>query len=72
MRYLYATLIGLLVVLMLVFALQNRTQVTLTFLTMSATLPLALMVTGVYVSGVLTGGFVVALLRTWFAGARAK
>lgn len=72
MRYIYATLIGLLIAMVLLFSLQNLRSVTISFLTMRATLPLALLVILVYLSGMVTGGFVLALLRSWFHGASRK
>jgi lipopolysaccharide assembly protein A len=72
MRYVYATLIGVLIVIVVLFSLQNVSAVTISFLTMSATLPLALLVMLVYLSGVFTGGFVLALLRSWIHGASRK
>ncbi len=72
MRYVYATLIAVLIVVVVTFSLQNVSNVTIAFLTMSATLPLALLVLLVYVSGVFTGGFVLALLRSWVHGAKRK
>ena len=72
MRYVYATLIAVLIVVVVTFSLQNVSNVTIAFLTMSATLPLALLVLLVYLSGVFTGGFVLALLRSWVHGAKRK
>ena len=72
MRYIYATLIGLLIVIVLLFSLQNMSNVTISFLKMGATLPLALLVILVYISGVVTGGFVHVLLRSWIHGASRK
>ena len=72
MRYLYGTLVGLLIGTVLIFALQNGNTVTISFLTMSASLPLALLVIVVYVSGMLTGGSLWALARIWFHRAGRK
>jgi uncharacterized integral membrane protein len=72
MRYIYATLTGLFTVVVVLFSLQNLGNVTISFLTMGATLPLALLVIGVYICGMVTGGFVLALLRSWIHGARRK
>lgn len=72
MRYIYATLLGLLVVTMLIFSLQNMRNVTISFLTIGATLPLALLVILVYIMGMATGGFVQSLLRSWMHGARTE
>lgn len=72
MRYIYATLIGVLVAAVILFSLQNGTSVTISFLTMSATLPLALLVVLAYMSGIFTGGFVLSLLRHWIHGASRR
>jgi len=72
MRYIYAILLGVLVVGILLFSLQNLGNVTVSFLSMSATLPLALLVTLVYIVGMVTGGFVQTVLRSWVHGARRK
>jgi uncharacterized integral membrane protein len=72
MRYVYATLIVLLIVVIVLFSLQNLSNVTISFLTMSATLPLALLVVLAYVSGMVTGGSVLALLRSWVRSASKK
>ena len=66
------TLIVLVTAAVLVFKLQNLTSVTVTFLTMSVTLPITLLVLIVYVLGMITGGAVWGLLRTWFRGARRQ
>ena len=72
MRYVYAILIGVLGVALVVFSLQNLRNVTIEFLTMSATLPLALLVVLAYLSGIFTGGFVLSLLRSWIHGASRR
>jgi uncharacterized integral membrane protein len=65
MRYVYATLIGVLGVAVVLFSLQNLGNVTIQFLTMSATMPLALVVALAYGAGMVTGGSLLALLRKW-------
>jgi uncharacterized integral membrane protein len=72
MRYVYTGLIALLAVAVLVFSLQNLGQVTIFFLTMSATLPVALVVILVYIMGMATGGFMTTLLQRWIERARAE
>jgi len=71
MRHLYAIGIGLLLALVLVFAFQNAALVRVSFLTIEARLPLWLLALGLYVLGMLTGGFMVALVRRWLRRARA-
>jgi uncharacterized integral membrane protein len=65
MRYVYAFLMGVLVVALAFFAIQNLSNVTVEFLTMSATLPLALVVAIAYLAGMVSGGSLLALLRNW-------
>ena len=42
---------------------------TVSFLSMNVTLPVSLMVIGVYVLGMITGGALVSLVRGWIRGA---
>lgn len=65
MKYVYMILSGLLLALVLVFALQNLRVVQVLFLDMSLSLPLALLIIGVYVLGMLTGGFCLSMVRAW-------
>jgi uncharacterized integral membrane protein len=70
MRYAYVALILLVTAAALTFKIQNLDSVTVTFLGLSATMPVSLMVILVYVLGMLSGGFVVKLVRSWVRGAR--
>lgn len=70
MRYIYIVLIVLLTAGVLLFKFQNLETVTVSLLTVSVTLPVSLLVIGVYVLGMFTGGFLVALVRSWIRGAR--
>ena len=70
MRYVYITLIVVLTASVLLFKLQNLEQVTVSFLSASFTLPVSLLLVLIYVLGMLTGGFLLALVRTWVRGAR--
>jgi|AmaraimetFIIA100_FD_contig_91_460467_length_1454_multi_3_in_0_out_0_2 uncharacterized integral membrane protein len=70
MRYVYIALIVLLTAVVLIFMFQNLTSVTISFLGMSGTLPLSLLVIFVYVLGVVTGGALFSLVRRWVRGAR--
>jgi uncharacterized integral membrane protein len=58
--------------LVLLFKVQNFETATVSFFSLSFTLPVALLVIGIYVLGMLTGGALFALLRSWFAGARNR
>lgn len=70
MRYVYVALIALFTLAVLSFKVQNLDTVTVTLFSASTTLPVSVLVVGVYVLGMLTGGFLVSLLRSWLRGAR--
>jgi putative membrane protein len=70
LRYVYIALIVVLTASVLLFKLQNLQQVTVSFLSASFTLPVSVLLVLIYVLGMLTGGFVLALVRTWVRGAR--
>jgi uncharacterized integral membrane protein len=70
MRYAYVALILLVTAAVLTFKIQNLDSVTVTFLRLSATMPVSVMVMLVYVLGMLSGSFVVKLVRSWVRGAR--
>ena len=70
MRYVYIALIAALSALVLLFKIQNLQMVTVSLLSASFTLPVSLLLVLIYVLGMLTGGFLFALVRTWIQGAR--
>lgn len=72
MRYVYMMLIVLFTAMVVIFKIQNFETATLSFLSMKTTLPVSVLVILVYLLGMLTGGSVLMLLRTWFKGARKK
>lgn len=63
-RYFFISLAALITIVILVFTFQNIGSVTVTFLSMSVTLPISLLIIGVYILGMLTGGSVFAFLKT--------
>ncbi len=65
MRYVYIGLIVVFTALVLLFKVQNLETVTV-----SVSLPVSVLIVGVYLLGMFTGGFVLALLRSWVGGAR--
>jgi lipopolysaccharide assembly protein A len=69
-RYVYITLIVALTAVVLLFKLQNLQSVTVSFLAASFTLPASLLLILVYVLGMVSGGSLLALVRTWVQGAR--
>lgn len=72
MRYVYIALIALFVTLITLFKVQNLDRVTVDLLGASMTLPVSVMVLLIYVLGALTGGTLLALVRTWFQGAKRQ
>jgi uncharacterized integral membrane protein len=70
MRYVYIALIVAFTAIVLLFKFQNLESATVTLFTASLTLPISLLVIGIYILGMFTGGFLVSLLRGWMKGAR--
>lgn len=70
MRYAYIFLIVLAVFILLVFKIQNLSAVTVSFLGSDFTMPVSILVLGVYFLGAFTGGAVFGLVRSWLQGAR--
>jgi lipopolysaccharide assembly protein A len=68
MRWVHLTVIILLVAAILVFVLQNRDVVGISFLGFSVRAPLAILIAVVYVIGAVTGGSLFALLRRSYKG----
>jgi len=69
-RYLYIGLIIALTAVVLLFKIQNLQTATVSLFSASITLPVSLLVIGIYVLGMFTGGFVVSLVRGWVSRAR--
>ena len=65
MRYVYMALIALFVGVIVLFKVQNLEAVTVSLFSASITLPVSVLVLLIYVPGMLTGGFLLALMRTW-------
>jgi lipopolysaccharide assembly protein A len=72
MRWLYLTIICVLAVATLVFAVENMEAVSLDFVWFSVRTPLAFLVVAVYVVGMVTGSSFWGLLRRSVRGARLK
>jgi uncharacterized integral membrane protein len=70
MRWVYLTLIVLLAAATLIFIIQNRDLVTVSFLGFSIRAPLAILIAAVYVVGAVTGGSLFALLRRSYRGSQ--
>ena len=72
MRTLYIALIVAFTAIVVLFKFQNLETVTVTLLSASLTLSVSSLVLAIYVLGMLTGGFVLALVRGWVRGARRR
>lgn len=69
MRFVYMALIVLITLAVVTFKVQNIDAVTVSFLSGSLTLPISILIVGVYFIGMLTGGMVLSLIRSWVHGA---
>jgi uncharacterized integral membrane protein len=71
MRYVYIALIVALAATVLLFKVQNMETATVNFLSMTFTMPVAVLLLVIYVLGMFTGGFMLQLIRSWIRGASA-
>ena len=69
MRYLYLAIIILMTLVVVTFMVQNSGSATVSLLSSSATLPLSLLTLGTYFLGMLTGGMLIAFIRSLVRGA---
>ena len=69
MRFVYIALIVVFTAIVMAFKIQNLETVTVSLATMSVSMPVSILVLLVYVLGMLTGGFLVNLVRGWVRGA---
>jgi uncharacterized integral membrane protein len=72
MRYVYIALLVIFVAAILVFSVQNRTTVTVSFLSWSTALPRFVVVIGAYLLGMASGGTVAGFLRHSVQEARKR
>jgi len=72
MRFVYMALIGLFAAVIILFKFQNLETVTVSLFSASATLSVSMLVLLIYVLGMLTGGFLLALVRSWMRGATRR
>ena len=70
MRYLYIGLIVVFTALVLLFKFQNLETATVSLFSASITLPVSVLIFLVYLLGMLTGGCLFALLKSWVRNAR--
>jgi len=71
MRWVYLTVVILVVAATIIFVVQNVEAVTMSFLGLSIRAPLALLAAVAYVLGAVTGGSVFALVRKSVQATRA-
>jgi putative membrane protein len=72
MRYVYMALIAVFAGIVILFKVQNLETVTITLFSASVSMPVAVLVLLIYVLGMLTGGLLLALLRSWVRGAARR
>jgi uncharacterized integral membrane protein len=70
MKYLYIGMIVVFTALVVLFKFQNLEAATVSLFSASITLPLSILVLAIYLLGMLTGGCLVALIKSWVRGAR--
>ena len=72
MRWLYLAIIAVFVAIILIFVVQNRELITMSFLGFGLRAPLAIIAVIVYVLGAVTGGSLFALLRKSVQASRVR
>lgn len=72
MRYVYIVLIVAVTAAVLLFKIQNFTAVTVSLFSASVTMPVSLLILGIYLLGMLTGSMLLGVLRGWVRGATRK
>jgi len=70
MRWVYLAVIAILALVTLIFALQNFQSVTVSFLRLQLSAPLAVLIILIYLFGMATGGSTWALVRWAWQGSR--
>jgi putative membrane protein len=70
MRWIHIAIIAVLAVAIVIFAAQNFQSVTVAFLNLRISVPLALLIAVIYVLGMATGGSLWALLRWAYEGSK--
>lgn len=72
MRYVYMALIAIFAGVVILFKVQNLETVSVSLFSASVTLPVSMLVLLIYVLGMLTGGFLLTLIRSWVHGATRR
>jgi uncharacterized integral membrane protein len=70
MRYVYIGPIVAFTALVVLFNFQNLETATVSLFSASVTLPVSILVVAIYLLGMVTGGCLLALLKSWVRGAR--
>jgi len=70
MRWMYIAIAAVLALVTVIFALQNLQSVTVSFLRLQLSAPLAVLIVIIYVLGMATGGSAWALMRWAWQGTR--
>jgi lipopolysaccharide assembly protein A len=70
MRWIYLAIVVVFLLAIVIFLVQNRELVTISFLSFAVSAPLAVTAAVVYVLGAITGGSLYALLRRSVHGSR--
>jgi len=70
MRWVYLAVIAILALVTLIFALQNFQSVTVAFLRLQLSAPLAVLIIIIYLLGMATGGSAWALIRWAWQGSK--
>lgn len=72
MRYVYMALIAAFAAIVILFKVQNLESVTVSLFAASVTMPVSVLVLLIYLLGMFTGGFLLALVRSWVHGATRR
>jgi lipopolysaccharide assembly protein A len=72
MRVVYTAFVLLMAAAVIVFCVQNLSNVAMSFLGWSISVPLPFLVVTVYILGMMTGGTAVAFIRRMIQGATSK
>ena len=72
MRYVYMALIAIFAAIIILFKVQNLESVTVSLFSASVSMPVSVLVLLIYLLGMLTGGLLLALLRSWVRGATRR
>jgi uncharacterized integral membrane protein len=72
MRYVYMALIAVFAAIVVLFKVQNLESVTVSLFATSVTMPVSVLVLLIYLLGMFTGGFLLALVRSWVHGATRR